>query len=195
MNKTAKNIALSTITLIVSGTGTVYSIEEAPEWQELIESRVAITFEKNHTHHSQLDIRAPIEHLENIRAILNPPVATLANLFGVSRQAIYKWLAEDSSPDLNNLARILELSKIADTFKKAGVNRGGALLNMKLFEGQSLLDLLKTNKPHEQQVRELIAEAQIIEAAYQKSGLAESNAKPTDDWLSSVSIPFHHEET
>lgn len=144
---------------------------------------------------SYMDIRTPIEHLRNIRAVLNPSISELATLFEVSRQAIYKWLSADSFPEEDKRVRITELSKIADAFKEAGLREGVALLNMKLFHGLSLIDLLRTRKPHGNQVQELIAEAKMMEAAYQQSGLMHSNTKQTNDWLSAVSIPAHHEES
>src|SRR5258708_10187775 len=143
---------------------------------------------------SHLDVRTTVEHLENIRIVLNLPIATLASVFGVSRQAIYKWLAQVSSPEPNKVESIIKLSKIADAFKQAGIHRTGALLHMKLFNGESLLDLLKTGKSNENHSNQLLAEAQIMETSYQRSGLAQSNAPSTNDWLSSVSIPAYHEE-
>jgi transcriptional regulator with XRE-family HTH domain len=190
----ATKLASSTIGVLLMGTGTMYPIETAPLWQPFVQSRIQLGFEKTNHSHPHMDLRTPIEHLQNIRTILNPSMAELAGFFDVSRQAIYKWLAEGSFPEADKLTRIIELSKIADAFKEAGIQRGSALLNMKLFEEQSLFDLLKARKPHEKQVRELIAEAKMMEAAYQQSGLAESNTKPTNDWLSSVSIPAHREE-
>lgn len=86
------------------------------------------------------------------------------------------------------------LSKIADAFKEAGIQRAGALLNMKAFEGQSLFDLLKSEKPYEKAVQALISEAKIVEASYVRSGLSQSNAKSTKDWQASISIPAYQEE-
>ena len=60
---------------------------------------------------------------------------------------------------------------------------------MKAFNGQSLLDLLKTDKDCTAQVSALISEAKAMEVSYQKSGLATSKAKPTNDWQASISIP------
>ena len=125
---------------------------------------------------------------------MNPPVAELAILFEVSRQAIYKWLAQDSSPEEDKLELIITLSKIADSFKEAGIHRSGALLHMKNINGQSLFDLLKAKLPYEKQVSTLITEARAMEAAYKHSGLAQSNALSTNDWQTTLSIPTFREE-
>jgi transcriptional regulator with XRE-family HTH domain len=142
-----------------------------------------------------IDVRTPMEHLENIRSVLNPPISELAMLFGVSRQAIYKWLAQDSSPEADKLARIVALSKIADAFKEAKIQRAGTLLYIKISDGESLCDLLRADKPYDKQLAALIAESKIMEANYQQSGLSQSNTKPTNDWLSSISIPAYREES
>ena len=181
--------------LLIAGTGSSYPLNNAKTWKAFVQPRASLDFEQVENLSLKMDLRTPAEHLQNIRTVLNPPISELAVLFDVSRQAIYKWLSEESQPEADKLLHITKLSQIADAFQEAGIHRGGALLNMKLFEGQSLLDLLKARQPYEKQVRELIAEAQIMETAYQKSGLAQSNARPTNDWLSSVSIPAHHEET
>ena len=51
------------------------------------------------------------------------------------------------------------------------------------------MDLLKTGDDCTAQVLALISEAKAMEASYQKSGLASSKAKPTNDWQAYVSIP------
>lgn len=192
VNTKSNQLTLSTICFLLTGTGSIYSLDSVQSWQPLVNPRVSLIF--FNSPRKQIDVREPIEHLENVRAILNPPIAMQANLFGVSRQSIYKWLAQTASPEPDKLERIVKLSKIADAFKLAGIHRAGNLLHMKLFDGQSLLDLFKKGEPYDSQVKELIKEAQIMEAAYQRSGLAQSNAKPSNDWLSSVSIPAYREE-
>lgn len=138
---------------------------------------------------AQTDVRTPAEHLANIRAVLNPAIADLAELFDVSRQAVYTWLSTDSKPDADKTARIVELSGIADTFRDAGVARAGALFRMRALDGKSLFDLLKSNADSGAAVAALIAEARTMEGAYRDSGQTSSSAPPSDDWQSSISIP------
>lgn len=178
------------IGFLLVGTGGMLPMEGASQWQNFIEQRSPLMIEKISSS-VEIDVRTPKEHLENIRAVFNPPMAELANLFGVSRQAIYKWLAQDTEPEKENFDRIKTLSKIADIFKEAKILRLGFLLNMKNSDGLSLFDLLKNNKPHEKHIEMLIAEAKIMDSAYDRSGLAQSNSKPTDDWISSISLPTY----
>ncbi len=191
LNSRSRHTALATIGFMLAGTGSMFPVATASQWQNHIEHRSSLVFEKTIPSELDIDVRTPKEHLENIRVILNPPITELAILFNVSRQAIYKWLAQDSHPEIEKLELITTLSKIADIFREAGILRAGILLNMKNSEGISLLDLLKTKQPYEEHIRMLITEAKIMEASYQRSGLAESNAKPTNDWVSSISIPAY----
>ena len=184
------------MTSLLVGTGSAYGIERSEVWRNYVQPRVAFPLAAINDRRESMvhvDVRTAVEHLENIRAVFNPSVADLAILFAVSRQSIYKWLATDSIPEEDKLIRITALSHIADAVKQAGVSRAGALLKMKLFDGQSLLDLVKAGKDCTEQVRTLIAEAQKMEAAYDHSGLAQAKAKPTNDWRSSVSIPSYPE--
>jgi len=180
------------ISTVLVSTGSVYGTDRVEEWLNHIQPRTnAIIYMPVSTlsQPANLDVRSPVEHIENIRTVLNPSVSDLASLFDVTRQAVYKWLAGDSTPEQEKLKRIIKLSEIADTFKAANISRAGSLLKMKAFNGQSLLDLLKTGEDCTAQVSALIFEAKAMEASYQKSGLATSKAKPTNDWQASISIP------
>ena len=174
------------------GTGSVKR-GGATSWQ-YFEPRVQ--FNEVATVHPLLrpDIRSPLQHLENIRAVLNPTVSELASIFDVSRQAIYKWLSEETSPEPEKRSRVEALSKIADAFKKAGVERAGSLLEMNAFNGRSLLDIVKTGEDWSSAVDLLIAESRAMSLAYDRSGLAKSKAKPTNDWLAYQSIPALRED-
>ena len=184
--------AFAIINMVVVGTGSAYGADRIEEWSGYIQPRVSIVLNNavaTVNHPSVLDVRTPVEHIENIRSVLNPSVSDLAGLFDVTRQAVYKWLSGDSIPEPDKLNRIVKLSEIADTFNAAKISRAGSLLKMKAFNGQSLIDLLKTGDDCTAQVLALISEAKALEASYQKSGLASSKAKPTNDWQAYVSIP------
>jgi len=193
-NQKHPQVAFTIISMMLVGTGSSYAVENAQKWQSHVEPRSPLSIERTNVLDPKIDVRTPLEHLKNIRATLNPPIAELATLFEVSRQAIYKWLAQDSSPEEDKLKLITTLSKIADSFTDAGIHRSGALLHMKNVNGQSLFDLLKAKLPYEKHVSILIAEAQAMEAAYERSGLAQSNALPTNDWQATISLPSFREE-
>jgi transcriptional regulator with XRE-family HTH domain len=138
---------------------------------------------------ARLDVRSAKEHIENIRAVLDPAISDLAALFGITRQAIYKWINGTSSPEEENLQRVVELSTLADRFKAENVGRADQLLKLRIFSGQSLLDLVRQGAWTEQHTLLLIAEANAMRESYQRSGAVGSTTRPSEDWKSSVSIP------
>jgi transcriptional regulator with XRE-family HTH domain len=182
--------AVVVIGLALSGTGSVFDLHRANEWDRMLTSRVPFfdvrAIESADT--QRPDIRSASEHLANIRQVFNPAIADLATVFGVSRQAIYKWLG-GATPEDEKLERIHSLSLSADAFQKAGVTRASSFLKMKAFEGRSLMDLLAAGQLSHEHTQLLIAEAQAMDTAYDRSGLAKSKAMPSDNWRTELSIP------
>jgi transcriptional regulator with XRE-family HTH domain len=178
--------------LVIGGTGSVFDLSRAADWRRMLEARVPFHVDVGVADSSQEkrpDLRSASDHLANIRQVLNPAIADLAAVFGVSRQAIYKWIGGEATPEPDKFERIRALSHAADAFRDAGITRAPALLKMKAFEGRSLLDLVAAGQISPSHVRLLIAEARAMDAAYDRSGLAKSKAKPSDDWRTEVSIP------
>ncbi|MCG9025472.1 helix-turn-helix domain-containing protein [Laribacter hongkongensis] len=188
----AAKAAFAVIGTILVGTGSVYGLDRTESWRHHIQPRVPFILDAADASTGgaeRPDVRTASEHIESIRNVLNPAIADLAGLFDVSRQAIYKWLSGDSTPEPDKLNRIVELSRIADAFQAAGVSRAGALLKMKAFAGRSLMDLIKSGENRSEHVAALISEAKAMEASYKQSGLATSKSKSSSDWQSSISIP------
>lgn len=176
--------------LFFSGTGSMLELSRATEWKKAVEARTAISVDVEQITDGLLnDFRSATEHLNNIKQVLNPAVSNLATVFGVSRQAIYKWMNSESTPEPENLQRIVALSHAADSFHNAGITNAATLLKIKAFDGLSLLDLVAADQLLPAHIDSLIAEAHAMDAAYDRSGLAQSKAKPSDDWRSEVSIP------
>lgn len=193
----ATKAAFAMIGTVLFGTGSVYGLDRAESWRHHIQPRVRFILDAADTSVDSADrpdLRTAAEHIENIRNVLNPPVADLAALFDVSRQAVYKWLSGSSTPENDKLGRIIELSRIADAFQAAGVSRAGTLLRIKAFAGRSLMDLIKSGENRHEHVAALITEARAMEASYKDSGLAASKSIPTSDWQSSISIPGASEQ-
>ena len=181
--------AVVVIACALGGTGSVFALSHANEWGKMLDTRVPyFDVQTTDADAARPDIRSAAEHLANIRQVLNPAIADLATTFGVSRQAIYKWIGGESTPEDDKLDRIRSLSLAADAFQKAGVTRASSLLKMKAFEGRSLLDLVAAGQLLLQHAQTLIAEAQAMDAAYRRSGLAKSKAKPSDDWRAEISL-------
>ena len=191
------NGAIAIIGSLLLGTGTAYLVDRLESWEPLLRHRVSLTFDDAPASPasgiSRADVRTAREHIENIRRVLNPSVSDLASIFEVSRQAIYKWLSSDSTPEAEKLPRIRDLSRIADAIGSSGIARTSALLKLKAFDGRSLLDLFKSGEYQQAHVTALIKEAETMESSYAASGLSSSKALPTSDWQASVSIPSSSE--
>jgi transcriptional regulator with XRE-family HTH domain len=179
------------LALLVGGTGSVFDLSRARKWRKMLEARVPLQVDVGSTddEDQRPDLRSASDHLANIRQVLNPAIADLAVVLGVSRQAIYKWIGGESTPEPDKFARIRALSHAADAFHGARVTRASAMLKMKAFEGRSLMDLAATGRLSPSHIQTLIAEAQAMDAAYDRSGLAKSKAKPSDEWRAELSIP------
>lgn len=182
--------------VVLVGTGSAYAMDRSDTWRPYLQHRVPFISQAGlqGSATERVDVRTPLEHLENIRTVLNPAVSDLASVLDVSRQAVYKWLSNDSKPEPEKLARVQALSQIADAFKEAGVARAGSLLKMKAFGDRSLMDIVKAGDDWYEAVNVLIAESHAMERAYERSGLAKSKAKPTSDWQASQSIPASRED-
>jgi transcriptional regulator with XRE-family HTH domain len=85
--------------------------------------------------------RTAAEDLARIRAVLQPTVLELSNLFGVSRQAVYDWQAgaQPSPPVANRLA---QFARAADVFDEAGLAVDTKTLRRKVSGGRTLLDVV-----------------------------------------------------
>jgi len=178
--------------LAVVGTGSVFDLSRAGDWRTMLQPRVQFIVDVDvlgDTPAQRPDLRTAAEHLANIRQVLNPAIMDLASVLGVSRQAIYKWIGGDATPEDDKLNRIRALSVAADAFREAGVSRASTLLKMKVFEGRSLLDLAASGDLKPAHVQTLINEAKAMEAAYDRSGLSRTKARPSDEWQTEVSIP------
>ena len=178
--------------LAVGGTGSVFEISRAGDWRRMLEARVPLHVDvgvANDSPEQRPDLRSASDHLGNIRQVLNPAIADLATVFGVSRQAVYKWIGGEATPEPDKFERIRALSHAADAFRDARVARAPSMLKMKAFEGRSLMDLAAAGQLLPSHIQSLIAEAQAMDAAYDRSGLAKSKAQPSDDWRTEMSIP------
>jgi transcriptional regulator with XRE-family HTH domain len=179
--------------LLVNGTGSSYSLDDANLWIEHLKSRSPLFVELPISIPEPIDARSPAHHLHNIKETLGLNISEIAVFLRVSRQAVYKWLANTSTPEEDKLARINALSTVADAFKKAGIQRGCALLNIKIINEQSLLDLIQSGRPYKQALSALIREARISKSNHQKSVFSQSQGHPTNDWQSTISIPSYDE--
>ncbi len=200
LDSATRDTSLSWSTLTPASSGGVLDIDRASDldWQLMIRRWVAIdvvpsSYWEHYRPHPEM--RAPAEHLAHIRRVLNPPIVDLASVFGVSRQAVYKWFGGTVTPETDKLKRIHALSRVADAFLAARIppRRASALVKMKIFAGRALMDLVAEDTLDPKHIQTLIDEAEAMDAAYNRSGLTRTKAKPSDDWKSELSIPGYPE--
>lgn len=178
------------------GTGSVQAAPSAERLNSYFkpkhETKYVVT-EKGQLKAVNFDFRGPTELLDNIKSALNLPVSEMASLCGVTRQSIYKWMGNQATPDEENIAKLAELSQLADLFKEAEVSRPFDMLKMKAFQGKSILDKFRAGEPYMYLASVLVKESKVADEAYARSGIAELKTAKTDGWKSSISIPFSDE--
>lgn len=87
--------------------------------------------------------QSPAKNLARIREILKPTITELANLFGVSRQAVYDWQAGKPIAAENAL-RLEEFAKAAALLSAQRIQISSQALRRKVLDGQSFLDALRS---------------------------------------------------
>ncbi len=99
--------------------------------------------------------RSVARDLMRIREVLKPTVLELANLFGVSRQAVYNWQA-GAQPDPPTVQRLAQLARVADLFAEAGLSVDARTLRRKVAGGGTLLHALSSGDDVEVVARGLL---------------------------------------
>lgn len=87
-------------------------------------------------------VRTPAENLARIREVLKPTITELANLFGVSRQAVYDWQSGKPTA-VENAAKLNDLAKAADILAFRGIDASSTFLRRKVSGGKTLLDVVR----------------------------------------------------
>ena len=98
---------------------------------------------------------SPIDNLARIREVLKPTVLELANLFGVSRQAVYDWQS-GAQPSLQTVLRLAELARAADVFALSGVTVNSQTLRRKVTGGITVLDAVMNGAQAVELARQLV---------------------------------------
>lgn len=99
--------------------------------------------------------RSVTQDLMRIREVLKPTVLELANLFGVSRQAVYNWQA-GAQPDPRTAQQLAQLARVADIFAGAGLSVDARSLRRKVAGGGTLLNALASGHDAESVARGLL---------------------------------------
>ena len=99
--------------------------------------------------------RTPQENLSRIRAILKSNVSDLANVFGVSRQAIYNW-ASGEEPIPIYADKLQDLALAADLFAAEGITLNGHILKRIISNGKTLFEISRSGESAKDAAQTLI---------------------------------------
>lgn len=99
--------------------------------------------------------RTAAQNLAHIRAVLKPTVTDLANVLGVSRQALYDWQAGKPVAS-ENAARLADLAGAADIFAVEGLMGSSETLHRAVKDGKSFFDLVREGNSADGAARKLI---------------------------------------
>jgi len=186
--KTAQRMPTEAFSPASSGTGSHYDVTTFAQLPSHTQTRIT-NIPVVRAPKSEVDIRSAGEHVANILRVFEISITELGGFFGVTRQAVYKWKANECEPDSESVNRIRRLSWVADKFDVGRVSNPTALLKMKAFEGQSLFELVRTDKASDQHIRTLLDEARTMQRAYQQATAATLKTKPSENWRASISVP------
>lgn len=128
------------ITTLTLGTGTGSFVDDVDYLRQPI-NRIDIYKSRSSTSNVPI-VRTPTEDLAQIRRVLSPAISDLANAFGVSRQAIYNWLAGEP-PNTVHSAKLSDLAIAADIIRASHVSVSGSLLKRKIVAGNNLFEILR----------------------------------------------------
>lgn len=184
-------------TTLLVGTGGAYDIHRSKEWIFYVQSKsnYVIDVESNSdVSNVELDLRTIAERIENIRKILNPSMTELAKLLGVSRQAVYKWISEESSPDSDKTKLISQFNHMADLVKNSKLARPELFLKVRLPSGVPLIDALISKDVSVPQIQHLISELKERDQSYFKSGIEQLKGNLGTEWRATISVPGGFED-
>jgi transcriptional regulator with XRE-family HTH domain len=121
-----------------------------------------------------------------IRDRLGLKMSEVADIFGVSRQAVYLWLR---GQNLRNeyVQRIWQLSRVAERLQLAGIDRPEHFIHRPLSpQGESLFQLLASGANVDSALALLEEQSMAEQSARDKSTAERQNTRHRKQYLSSV---------
>jgi len=133
-------------------------------------------------------VRQPIDNLKQIRTVFKPSISDLADLVGVSRQAVYNWL-DGERPSHESADRLEDLAKAADLVAANGLPTPNRL-RRKIRDGKNFMHIVRSGGSAEDAARSLarIAEQEAKQRTLLKSRLA--GRQPSKLETSELGIPM-----
>ncbi len=175
--------------LLVPGTGGAYAPEglaNLDRWA--YQSAIEIQYPRRQ---DATDARTTTDRVRQIRDAFGLNMSELATMLDVSRPTVYAWL-NGQEPQAEAVARILRLSRAADRFSAMDAGTAVAYVRQPLFEGASLLELLKSDMDTSQpmaRISDLAKRSKAVRHAPKASGKRLRPIEQVDD----LSTPATHE--
>ncbi len=107
---------------------------------------------------------------DRLKRVFGLSISKQAQIFGVSRQAVYNW-RNGEEPTGKNLESLMDLNNAAELFETEGIQVTGLLMKRPFIQGKSLLDLMEAKASIYQPAQKLVN--QIKREAEEKSRLAQ----------------------
>ena len=133
--------------------------------------------------------RSIAQHLLNIRDGFGLRMSEVAQIFGVSRTAAYAWL-DGAIPKPEITAKLLDLSRQADMFREAGVERIEHFTRRPVVGCLSLLDLLKSGSDLRQAITVIKQTASLEAQNRATSPKAQAEGGRSRNIVDDISIPI-----
>jgi hypothetical protein len=171
-----------------AGTGgmmTYHSTEILNRWIDTPRIHVERSFASDRN----IDTRSPAEHVANIRDVFEASMSDLAAVLGVSRPTAYTWL-EGNEPKPDAITRIQRLSRIADRVKGMNIERMDKLIHRKILNGESLFDLLKTDRDPSIPIQSLKEISEKEARTRQESKSSGKHRRSLDEISSESGVPI-----
>lgn len=142
INRMGRGISCVLLMAWMPGTGGISDVEYIKNRQDSGYEILQFVIPKGQR---PITVVTPAQNLRRILEIIKPSISELATLFGVSRQAIYKWQAGES-PSPKNAEWLQELAGAADMLVREGIPPRMQLWNRKIDGNQSLFDMVRNGQ-------------------------------------------------
>jgi DNA-binding XRE family transcriptional regulator len=143
---------------LIAGTGGAFETSNIPRLSEWTTCPVIQVQVREKQEKQAIAVPGVADSLRVIRDIFGLKMSELAQVFGVSRQAAYDWLA-GTVPRQEITARIWELSRTAELLRSAGITRMEHFVHRPMLDGnRTLFSLLLSGENIDgavQQIKEL----------------------------------------
>jgi hypothetical protein len=144
----------------------------------------------SHQLKTSIDLRSPQEHLANIIKSFHISVIKLSTVFSVPWKLVYAWIDGDSLPNDEQLRLIMQFSHAADLFQAKGVVHTDSVLEIRMFDDRSMLDLIAEGTLTEDKMETLVKRAALLDEEYENLKIYQSTSQPHDEWRTTIVVPI-----